>query len=253
MARTLPVLDQVPGDFYDAYVVARRPVVLRGAARHWPAVGKWTPSYLKEHLGERTVSAAWSETELEPTSLAGFLDALEGSGQALPYLRNTFLHHELPELSADVGRLDWALPNWFDTEPFASMVRTGCPQWLNWCELFISQPRTRFPFIHVDRNMTHAWCVQVYGEKRYWAWPPRADFEPVGCLGRDLETLLDVEPFSAVVGAGDAIFLPSGWPHTAESVTTSISTSGNFVNDSNWLDFAEVFFRGDLRQVLRGS
>jgi hypothetical protein len=252
MAASIPVFESLPADFYEKHVVARRPAVLRGGASHWPAVGKWTPSWLRAHLGDRTLSMAWSFTEHVDYALGRFLEAIEGDAGQVPYLRNVFLHVELPELSADVGELEWAKPNWFQKEPFVSMIRAGCPQWIDWCELFISRGGTRFPIVHVDRNMTHAWCVQIYGEKRYWAWPPRAGFEAVECLGRDLETLFPDAPASAVVEAGDALFIPAGWPHTAESVTTSISLSGNFVNESNWHDFAPVFFAGDLFTVMRG-
>jgi hypothetical protein len=32
------------------------PVVIKGGARHWPAVGKWTPAYFAEHFGDKTVT-----------------------------------------------------------------------------------------------------------------------------------------------------------------------------------------------------
>jgi hypothetical protein len=249
MARALPVLDTVPADFHEGWVVPRRPVVLRGAASHWPAVGKWTPAYLREKVGARRVRLEEDGIDL---ALGVYLDRVEADdGAPLPYLRNVFLHHELPELSPDVGALGFAEPNWFAKEPFASLIRTAVPQWLRWCELFVSRAGTRFPYVHVDRNMTHAWCAQLHGSKRYWAWPPRPGFEPTDCLGKDLETLLDSEPLTATLEAGDAIFLPAGWPHTAESLTLSISASGNFVNESNWDDFAREFFAGDLLTVLR--
>lgn len=249
MILPVPVLDEVPADFYDAYVVKRRPVVLRGGARHWPAVGKWTPAYLREVAGPRSVTISGPDGKIR-VALADYLDRVQAGISDL-YLSNVFVHTDLPELSADVGRLAWAQPNWMDKEPFASMVRAGCPQWLDWCELFVSQPNTRYPIVHVDRYMTHAWAVQIYGSKRYWMWPPRPGFVSEPCLGRDLETFFDGPVFSTVVEAGDAIFLPAGWPHTAESVTTSITTSGNFVNDTNWVEFSRELCEGDLRAALR--
>jgi len=253
MARPLPAAGELPDDFYQAYVVARRPLVLRGGARHFPAVGRWTPASLRARLGGRPMPVS-GYGEREGGTLGAFLDALERPGAAaLPYLRNVFLHHELPELSPDVGRLQWTQPNWLDTEPFASLVRAASPQWLDWCELFISAAGTRFPNVHVDRNCTHAWVAQVYGSKVWWVWPPRPGFTSAEPGGADLDTFFDEEPYRGVLEAGDALFLPADWPHTAESATVSISLSGNFVNDSNWLDFSRSICEGDLRRILRGG
>jgi len=36
-----------PTEFEERYLATHRPVILRGGAAHWPAVKKWTPSYLK--------------------------------------------------------------------------------------------------------------------------------------------------------------------------------------------------------------
>jgi histone arginine demethylase JMJD6 len=165
-------------------------------------------------------------------------------------MRNVFVHHAFPELSPDVRQPAWIQPNWFEVEPFASLIRAAWPEWLSWCELFVSGPKTRFPYVHIDKHMTHAWCVQVHGQKRYFAWTPSPGFESVDCRGKYLEFLFDTEPYSAVVNPGDAIFVPAGWPHTAESVTTSISVSGSWVNDSNWSDFSRDFCDTTLRQRL---
>jgi hypothetical protein len=257
MAQAIAVLDRAGADFYEEYVVARRPAVLRGGACHWPAVGKWSPAFLKQKLGDRPIPNLPDQDLGDALAFGTFLDAIEseagdaGAG-SLPYLRNVFLHHQLPELSEDVRGLEWAKPNWLDREPLASLIRAASPQWLNWCELFISRANVRYPSVHVDRHKTHAWCAQIYGTKRYWAWAPRRDFRAADCLGRDLETFFDSEPRVGVLEAGDALFIPAGWPHTAESLSASITTSGNFVNESNWVDFWRDVCEGVLLEILRG-
>jgi hypothetical protein len=253
MAKRLPELRSVPADFYGEYVVPRRPVVLRGVASDWPAVRKWTPDYLKKVVGHRVIPM--TRNEVSEIRIGEFLDAIANAGpnggaKALPYMRNVFIHILLPELSADVRQPAWIQPNWLEVEPFASLIRAAWPEWVRWCELFVSAAGTRFPFVHVDTNMTHAWCVQVHGRKRYFAWTPSPDFAPVECRGKYLEILFDTEPYSAVVDPGDAVFVPAGWPHTADSVTTSISLSGSWMNDSNWLDFSRDFFETNLRRRL---
>ena len=42
-------------DFFRDFALRSRPVVIENIARSWPAVKKWTPSYLRERYGDRTV------------------------------------------------------------------------------------------------------------------------------------------------------------------------------------------------------
>ncbi len=41
------------------------PVVIKGGARHWPAVGKWTPAYFAEHFGDKTVTPSMNLPDTE--------------------------------------------------------------------------------------------------------------------------------------------------------------------------------------------
>lgn len=256
MTKELEAVDHVPADFYARYVQQLRPLAVRGAARSWPAVGKWTPAYLIEKIGHHEVSqASLDHEELAEFTMGDFLELLllpPDEVDELPYVRNKFLHAVFPELSPDVGRLDWLQPNWLEREPFASLVRVMRPNWFDWCEFFVSKADTRYPFIHTDHCALHAWSAQIYGSKRYWVWPPIPGFHAnVPCVGEDLSTFLGVEPYTVVLEAGDVVFIPSNWPHTAESVTASITISGAYVNETNWLPFAREFCETDLLKELQ--
>lgn len=45
----VPVLKQVPSplEFYRGYVSPNKPVVIKGAIEHWPAMRLWSNSYLR--------------------------------------------------------------------------------------------------------------------------------------------------------------------------------------------------------------
>jgi len=47
--KRVPTLQQIPSPlvFYRDYVSANKPVVVRGAIEHWPAVHSWTYDYLR--------------------------------------------------------------------------------------------------------------------------------------------------------------------------------------------------------------
>jgi hypothetical protein len=255
MTKQLDLHDRVPPGFQMEYVAKGRPVAVRGAAADWPAVKKWNPAYLKERAGHHEVSQISLDfKELEEFSFGEYLDLLQEPPEdvgVLPYIRNKFLHDVFPELSADVGRLDWLQPTWLEKEPLASMLRVMRPHWSNWCELFISQPQVRYPLLHTDACGFHAWSVQVYGIKRYWVWPPLPDFKDTYCIGKDLDTILGVEPFAIEIGPGDAVVIPSNLPHVAESVTTSITIAGSYVDEVNWAEFSREFFERELQRELQ--
>lgn len=45
----VPVLDLVPTplQFYRDWVAANKPVIIKGAVKHWPAIKKWSNEYLR--------------------------------------------------------------------------------------------------------------------------------------------------------------------------------------------------------------
>lgn len=254
MAATLALLDDVSPATATAYIAAGRPFAVRDAAKHWPCVGTWTPRLLRDRVGHRQVaqvSLDWQE--LHEFSFADYLDLLDARPaqvDALPYIRNQFLHQCFAELSRDVGRLEWLGVSWLEREPLATLIRAMRPHWIDWCELFVSQPDVRFPKVHVDNCMFHSWNVQVHGIKRFWVWPARPDFEDVDCIGVDLDRVLPDEPVLVELGPGDAVVIPGGLPHTAQSVTTSISVAGSFVDASNWEPFWQEFCAKELGRDL---
>ena len=258
MATQVELLDSVPAGFQQDYVARGRAVAIRGAGRHWPAVGKWDPAYLADRVGHHEVSQISLDfRELEEFSFGEYLSLLQEPPDevgVLPYIRNKFLHDLFPELSPDVGRLDWLSPTWLEKEPLASLLRVMRPHWTNWCELFISQPDVRYPLLHTDTCSFHAWSVQIYGIKRYWVWPRLPGFEDTHCIDRDLETILGVEPAMIEIGPGDAIVIPADLPHVAESVTTSITIAGSHVDEANWAGFSRQFFETELpKELHRGQ
>ncbi|XP_067847318.1 bifunctional peptidase and (3S)-lysyl hydroxylase JMJD7 isoform X2 [Heptranchias perlo] len=57
---SVPYLDQPPTplEFQRSWLCPNKPFIVRDAISHWPAVSKWTASYLREMVGKQTVSVA---------------------------------------------------------------------------------------------------------------------------------------------------------------------------------------------------
>jgi len=124
----VPELPEVPspGAFLRDWCSPNKPFVVRGAARHWRAVQRWTPEYFRERYGEKEVTVA--------VTPSGYADAIAGDFLALPEERrmtvaqfldilheptkhngvfyiqkqNSNLSAELPELFGEVpGDIAW--------------------------------------------------------------------------------------------------------------------------------------------------
>jgi hypothetical protein len=98
--------------------------------------------------------------------------------------------------------------------------------------------RTR---LHVDPWASDACLCQVTGSKRFLMYPPEA-----GALLSDRHAVVDPDrpddtrfprwrdatpALDEVLRPGDAIFIPSGWYHTAVALTDSVSITWNFVHE----------------------
>ncbi|XP_018015485.1 bifunctional peptidase and (3S)-lysyl hydroxylase Jmjd7 [Hyalella azteca] len=69
------VVDEVPSPLCLArdYVGANKPLLMRGAVAHWPAVSKWTPQYLRDRVGDVAVSVAVTPNGYADAPSAGHL------------------------------------------------------------------------------------------------------------------------------------------------------------------------------------
>ncbi len=232
------------------YLVPRCPVVIRDAAANMPAM-RWSYEWLSEHFGDKPIRFDIGN-EWNGSTLGQFLENLSPSSG---YLRNQSLIETIPELLKDVSIPEYCLPNWFTSPPLRDFVPST---WSTWVELFISAAGVRFPTVHIDVSLTHAWVAGVRGIKRFWAWPPEKSFRGMSihshddlrqmvrsCKTFDPDSLFEhSKPLIGNIGPGDLLFLPTAWWHTAESITDTITLSGNFVNETNWEDFAASYFTG---------
>lgn len=251
---SIPIVDSAAlslEEFSQRYLFPRLPVVLRGAAAAWPALGRWTPEFLRQHFGSQSIRVDSDDAQaVHEFNFGEYIQfASDGltPGHRLPYVRNIWLADQFPSLVADVATCPFMTPNWFGESPLREIVaESSGGHWPQWLEFFFSPRGRRFPFVHIDTCMTHAWCAQIYGQKKFWLWAPAAERngKRYPCLRSDLVTFFaDALPLTGTISAGDIVFVPAGWYHTTESETVSITVSGNFVNESNWDDFCDRYFR----------
>ncbi len=247
-------------EFAKDFLYPRRPVVITGALEHWTARVRWTPDFFKLRYGSRPLHVENQPYTLggflpgkadgKPLTLGEFIDLVLASTESnpAPYLRNVHIEQFLPELNADLQPLpDYFHPNWLAgplTRPLDSRLHGGR------FELFIGGAGGKFPVLHFDTWHIHTFLSQIYGVKKYTLFAPdqtpflyaRGNQSQVDLEKPDLEkfplfaqaTRIELE-----LGAGEILFVPAGWWHTAKILSPSITVSASRVNDSNWREFSQ--------------
>ena len=149
-------------DFHELFVKKRRPVVMSGMMKTWPAL-KWTPFSLGECAPDLMVNVKVgdvSEGRREMVRLSEYMktvtDYVAGRIQARPpYLHDIPLFYQVPKLAEDTQPfLEEFLPRWYR------------PNWQNFVQFFMSLPEAITP-LHFDTLTTHNLFFQVSGRKRW--------------------------------------------------------------------------------------
>ena len=232
--------------FREEYLLPRRPLVLSDAAADWPVYGRGTPDHFRRAYGDCRVRLLG-----QPCRLADLIDRLEqsGDGQPAPYPCKFEIARELRALLDDVSpRLPLSLPD----RQSSALVPQRLFDGVNNLEVFFGGPGGRFPYLHYDVMHLHAWITQLHGDKEFTLYAPgqeqflyvdpdvpwqsrvrnhhAPDYEryPLLRLARSQKV---------VIHAGETLFLPCGWWHTARSLNLTISVAFDQLGPDNWRDF----------------
>ena len=232
--------------FQREYLAARVPVILTDAAAAWPLYTKATPDFFRREFGAREVEVKGTRWRLD-----ALLDELERSTPERPgpYPCKFDIARTFPELLPQVApRPAYSLP---DRQAHPLLPRRLFT-YVNNLEIFFGGPGGEFPYLHYDLLRLHAWITQLHGDKEFTVYAP--DQEPYLYVNPDLPWQSsirdhhhpDFEKYplfrhararKVVVRAGETLFLPCGWWHTARSLNTTISVAFDQLGPGNWSDF----------------
>ena len=248
-----------PQVFAREYVSRGRPVVLLNAMEGWSAA-QWTPEMFAQRFGDRKLIVGFGK-QWRKLSMAAMVRVVQTSpvptrrlGPSLYtlYLRNRHMGTDFPELLNDFEISSHFEPNWLAQWPLSKSFPFSSKELV---EFFMGPPGAMGPTIHQDAYLTHAWISQIYGTKRVWMVSPQCKGNMYPDPAKKTHSLLidlefpdekfsefdPTEVASVLLSPGETIFIPSGWWHTAECVTASISLSGNFANSTNFSDVSRLF------------
>ena len=220
-------------DFLHGFYSPGRPVLIKGAIGHWPALTRWTPDYLAKTVGDAMIEYQGGRSSAQDYELkkdrhrkrAPFRQfialARKGGNDAYLTASNSAANGPaLQPLEADLGPID------------AYLTRAPGMLWIG--------GEGTFTPLHFD--LTNNLLAQVTGSKRVILIPPSqtrrlAHRSHVFSDVRDVtdEARLKLHPqardvlrYEVALSPGDLLFIPIGWWHQVRS--ESFSTMLTYTN-----------------------
>ena len=233
-------------EFVNEYRDQGKPVILTDISKIWPASTKFSPDYFQENFGEREV-----EISGRAYKLSEFIDILKNSTKdnPAPYPFKLNVRGDFSDLAPDISpRPSIAQPDRTRSQLIPKRLLNG----LEDLEVFIGGPGGNFPYLHYDYLGLYAFINQLYGEKEFTLFPPEQ--QKYLYPKKDSPWQSDIEnhhqpdlkkyplfanatPTTVKISAGETIFIPCGWYHTARSLTLTISIAFDQLCQSNWQFF----------------
>eukprot|EP01130_Rhizamoeba_saxonica_P018906 TRINITY_DN9638_c0_g1_i1.p1 TRINITY_DN9638_c0_g1~~TRINITY_DN9638_c0_g1_i1.p1 ORF type:complete len:372 (+),score=42.55 TRINITY_DN9638_c0_g1_i1:1-1116(+) len=236
------------------------PVILSGIIPTYPAYHTWNLSYFSDMFGDETIKVNWGNVENDNRTYFEHMTADEyftiiesynenpGFFESVPYWAEggDFLFESYPELMDDLD----------DLFPFYDSDIKEFDFYDNYVQLWVG-PAGTITGLHQDQDPLN-FLLQIRGEKRVTIYSPydednlyiSSKYEPGSILSQidpkkpDLNKfpkLANAKPLTVVLKAGEMMFIPSGWFHTVEALTASISITarGEFYCEgaSFWFDY----------------
>ncbi|MEX2205438.1 MAG: cupin-like domain-containing protein [Myxococcota bacterium] len=220
------------------------PTILEGGAADWPAVHRWTWSWLRRRAGAVRVPVRSPDGGRRARRLESVIRRFSSRD----YIVDWTFCCDAPDLAADVRTPHFAMWDWMNSVP--ERVRPV----LRW--LYIGGAGTGSS-LHQDVLGTHAWLAQLRGRKDWVLYPPdtftAAEAATHDAFSRGAEatdSLARRTRWVAELCPGDVIFVPSLWWHQVQNPGPSMGLTGNFVNESNYSRVRDEAARGRFRAIV---
>jgi len=258
---TVDTVDTItPEDFIRKYLKPRRPVVIKGLTSNWPARKKWTPAYLKQMVGSKTVPL-YDNSKADPSrpinSAAAempFDDYIDLIMSQPTELRIFFFNifKQAPQLLNDVSIPKNLMGGFIESMP--AMFFGGS---------------NSVTFLHYDIDLPHIFHTHFGGRKQVILfenkWKRRLYCLPNATYALEDYDVLnpDINRFPALEGIqgqevflehGDTLFMPTGYWHWMKYLEGGYSLSLRAWDASLTRKAASLYnlaIKGGLDSVLK--
>lgn len=236
--------DPDPGELFDRYWATGTPFVATDVVPRWPAFGRWTPQWLRDHFGDVEIEASVDRerdrdydinfaAHRASMRMADYVDRVCAAGDVSNDCYLIANNHNLARPGLRPLLDDLVLPPYLDP---ARLVGSSA--------LWFGPAGTTTSLHHDTSNIL---LGQVLGRKRVWlcdacepAWLAHArgvycDVDPRRIA--DDPELATARVYELDLAAGEALFLPAGWWHQVVALDVSISVGLNNFRRPNRLDW----------------
>ena len=218
-------------DFKKNYLDKKKPLIIKGLTKDWPAREKWTTDYFKEIAGDIEVKLV-DNSKADPTKIINASIASMKFGEYLDLIKreptqlrifffNLFKHR--PELVNDVKVPKELMGGFIESMP--AMFFGGS---------------SAFTFLHYDIDLPHLFHTHFGGRKHIklfdYKWKKRLycvpnttyaleDYDVANPDFEKFPALKGVEGYEVFLEHGDTLFMPTGMWHWMRYVDGSFSLS----------------------------
>jgi len=218
-------------DFKKNYLDKRKPLIIKGLTKDWPAREKWTTEYFKEIAGDIEVKLV-DNSKADPTKIINasiasmkfgdYLDLIKREPTQLRiFFFNLFKHR--PELVNDVKVPKELMGGFIESMP--AMFFGGS---------------SAFTFLHYDIDLPHLFHTHFGGrkhiilfdnkwKKRLYCVPNTTyaleDYDVANPDFEKFPALKGVEGYEVFLEHGDTLFMPTGMWHWMRYIDGSFSLS----------------------------
>ena len=230
--RPIDTVDTIsPEDFTEKYLKPRRPLVIKGLTKTWPARDKWTPEYLKEVVGNKVVPL-YDNSKADPSkpinSAAAempfdeYIDLIKSKPTELRiFFFNIF--KQAPQLLNDIVLPKDLMGGFIESMP--AMFFGGS---------------NSVAFLHYDIDLPHIFHTHFGGRKhvilfenkwkrRLYCLPNATyaleDYDVANPDTKKFPALEGVEGTEVFLEHGDTLFMPTGYWHWMKYIDGSYSLS----------------------------
>jgi hypothetical protein len=221
-------------DFSKNYFRLKKPALIKGGMKSTSECKNWTPEYLSDKIGPKTVQVNFSKkgifshhagvVEAKATPFTEAVRLFTGAQKPDEsyYLQQTSIDHNFPELLSELDYPQWIL----DTD-----IRMSTNLWFGGANCVSP--------LHFD--ISQNFLLQVYGEKHVVLISPDDSPYLYPDTKKEYKNLSNVDPenpdhvkyplfkkatlMSCILEPGDVLYMPPGWWHQVRSLNPSISVN----------------------------
>ena len=224
--------DDFDGELFGAYILANKPFIVRGFGNDWRMRRLWRRDSFLEKYGDlvfKTGAIGYASAlgkpmpEMTVREYVSYMESTEQEYNNTLYIFQNDIIGTHPQLGDDFDvfpPIVQAIPEAVGFQ--GAGVKSGVQFYLGPKDTG-AQPHTH----------AHAWNMMAYGRKLWYMWNPAQAFYTTMPIRPYMDAVIsklpaEEQPITCVQEAGDFVYVPAAWGHTALNLEDSIGIAIGF-------------------------